>query len=105
MKRGALHWVELDKRRPAIIISPEVRNVHASDVIIIPCSASTRPMTWHVRLEKGEAGLAAASFAKCEQVVTMAKDWIDPKPLGMLSAAKLREVERALLSALGMQLA
>ncbi len=102
MKRGALHWVTIDKRRPAVIVSPEIRNRHASDVVVIPCSTSSRPMVWHVRLERGEAGLASTCFAKCEQVTTLSKEWIDPAPLGMLSARRLQELERALLSALGM---
>ena len=104
MNRGALHWVTIDKRRPAIIISPDIRNRHASDVIVVPCSSSTRPMPWHVRLERGEAGLPAASFAKCEQVMTISKEWIEAKPMGELSALRLREVERALVSALGMHM-
>lgn len=98
--RGALHWVELDKRRPAVIISPDRRNLLAGDVVIIPCSTVVRPMSWHVLLRRGEAGLPADSVVKCEQITTVPKALIALKPLGALSKERLREVERALLRAL-----
>jgi len=101
LKRGAIHWVSLDKRRPAVILSPDVRNRLANDVIIVPCSTSARAMAWHVRLRRGEAGLSQACMAKCEQIATVPKRWVDPAELGRLSPGRMREVELALLSALG----
>jgi mRNA-degrading endonuclease toxin of MazEF toxin-antitoxin module len=58
-------------------------------------------MAWHVRLRRGEAGLAQASMAKCEQIATVPKSWIDPAELGRLSPGRMREIELAVLSALG----
>ncbi|HWE24739.1 MAG TPA: type II toxin-antitoxin system PemK/MazF family toxin [Myxococcales bacterium] len=101
MKRGAIHWVSLDKRRPAVILSPDVRNRLANDVIIVPCSTSTRAMAWHVQLRRGEAGLAQACMAKCEQIATVPKSWVHATELGRLSPGRMREVELAILSALG----
>ena len=101
MRRGAVHWVSLDKRRPAVILSPEVRNRLANDVIVVPCSVSARAMPWHVQLRRGEAGLPHRCMAKCEQIATVPKRWIHPAELGALSPGRLREVELAVLSALG----
>jgi mRNA-degrading endonuclease toxin of MazEF toxin-antitoxin module len=101
LKRGAIHWVSLDKRRPAIVLSPEVRNRLANDVIVVPCSTGARAMSWHVRLRQGEAGVAQPCMAKCEQIATVPKSWVDPAELGRLSAGRMREVELAVLSALG----
>jgi len=101
VRRGAVHWVALDKRRPAIILSPDVRNRLANDVIIVPCSTRARAMTWHVQIRRGEAGVPQACMAKCEQVATVPKSWIDDVELGQLSARRMREVELAVLSALG----
>ena len=36
LRRGYLYWVSLDKRRPALLLSPDVRNDEARDVIVIP---------------------------------------------------------------------
>ena len=101
MKRGAIHWLSLDKRRPAVILSPDIRNRLANDVIIVPCSTSARAMAWHVPLRRGEGGLSQACMAKCEQIATVPKDWIGATELGRLSPGRMREVELAVLSALG----
>jgi mRNA-degrading endonuclease toxin of MazEF toxin-antitoxin module len=100
VRRGAIHWVALDKRRPAIILSADARNRSANDVVVIPCSTSAHRMRWHVWLRRGEGGLTEACMAKCEQVTTLHKDDVDPQELGVLSAARMRDIEHALLSAL-----
>ena len=101
MRRGAVHWVTSDKRRPAIVLSPDVRNRLANDVIIAPCSAAARRMPWHVHLRRGEAGLPQACLVKCEQIATVPGSWVEPAELGRLSAGRMREIELAVLSALG----
>ena len=100
-RRGHLYWVRLDKRRPALVLSPDYRNERAHDVIVVPCSPRIRLAPTHVVLRRGQGGLAEASVLKCEQVTTLAKDDIG-EPLGnALAAATMREVERAVLRALG----
>ena len=102
LERGYLHWVELDKRRPALIISPGYRNEHASDLIVIPCSTRIRSAPTHVLLRASEAGLARASILKCEQLTTLPRSLVSPAPLGPpLSSRRLAEVERAVLRAVG----
>ena len=100
MKRGALVWALLDKRRPAVIVSPDSRNEAAKDVLLVPCSTSARRMRWHVYLGRGEGGLPHESMALCEQVGPLDKEFVGSE-LGTLSEARMREIERALLSALG----
>lgn len=103
MKRGSVHWAELDKRRPAVVISPDRRNESANDVIVIPVSTSARRMRWHVQLRRGEAGLPQDSSVRCESVITVPKQFVEPEELGVLSHARIREIEAALLSALGIE--
>jgi len=95
--------VSLDKRRPAVIVSADSRNRAANDVVVVPCSTSAHRMRWHVGLRKGEGGLPEASMAKCEQVTTLNKRDVEPDELGVLSAARMREIEGALLSALAIE--
>ena len=52
--RGQLYWVHLDKRRPAVVMSTNLRNALANDVILVPCSSTHRPLLTHVRLGSGE---------------------------------------------------
>ena len=78
MIRGSVHWAAVDKRRPVIIVSADSRNETAHDVLVVPCSTSVRPMGWHVRLGRGEAGLALPSMALCEHIDVVQKEDIEP---------------------------
>ncbi len=101
-RRGHLYWVSLDKRRPALVLSPDYRNQHASDVIIIPCSTRLRLAPTHVFLRRGQGGLAESSVLKCEQITTLPKADIRGQALGRpLPPALLHAVERAVLRAIG----
>jgi len=102
LRRGYLHWARLDKRRPVLVISPDYRNERASDVLVIPCSTRLRDAPTHVRLRAREGGVAAECVLKCEQITTLHIDELEPKPLGKaLAAARLAEVEVAVLRAIG----
>jgi mRNA-degrading endonuclease toxin of MazEF toxin-antitoxin module len=103
LRRACLHWAEMDKRRPVLIVSPESRNEHASDLIVVPCSSVLRGGPWHVRLSKGEGGLERSSVLLCEQITTLVKKRLDPEPLGgPLAVDRMAEVERAVRLAIGM---
>ena len=102
-RRGHLYWVNLDKRRPALVLSPDYRNQHVSDVIVVPCSSRLRPAPTHVMLRRGQGGLAEDSVLKCEQITTLSKANVYHAALGKpLTTAVLRVVERAVLRAIGM---
>jgi mRNA-degrading endonuclease toxin of MazEF toxin-antitoxin module len=97
-----MYLARLDKWRPVLIVSPNVRNELASDVIVVPCSTRLSEAPTHVRLRRGEGGLASASVLKCEQITTLHKDDVRKAPLGApLSSARLLEVERGILRAIG----
>jgi mRNA-degrading endonuclease toxin of MazEF toxin-antitoxin module len=102
LRRGYVYWAVLDKRRPALLLSPDARNDRARDVIVIPASTVMREGPWHVRLKKGEGGLTAPSVLLCEQITTVPKDCLDTTALGgPLSSRRISEVERAVLRAIG----
>jgi mRNA interferase MazF len=102
LRRGYLYVAHLDKLRPVLVISPDVRNELASDVIVIPCSTRLSAAPTHVRLRRGEGGLSEASILKCEQITTLHKDDVRRQPLGgSLPPKRLLEVERAILRAIG----
>lgn len=110
-RRGSLYWVRLPgepgrKGRPAVVVSPDVRNRLASDVIVVPVSSVLREAPTHVRLRAREGGLPRSSVVKCEQITTLARDRLEPRPLGgPLSAARLVEIEKAILRAIGVPVA
>jgi mRNA-degrading endonuclease toxin of MazEF toxin-antitoxin module len=102
--RGMLYWLRMpgDKRRPALVVSPNNRNAAAMEILVVPISSQLRFGPWHVHLSATEAGLPRTSVAKCEDVQPMHRDLFEPRPIGgPLAAARMREVETALMSALG----
>ena len=106
-RRGYVYWVHVPgepggKRRPALVVSPDSRNRLASDVIVVPLSTVLREAPTHVRLRPAEAGVRRASVAKCEQIATLRRDRLGPRPIGgSLSRARMTEIERAILRAIG----
>ncbi len=105
-RRAHLYWVSVPdeprgKRRPALVVSPDARNRLANDVIVVPISSALREAPTHVRLGAREGGLSRPSMAKCEQITTLRRERLLPRPLGALSAARMTEVEKAILRAIG----
>ena len=69
------------KARPALIVSMDVRNRLANDVIVVSVSTTQRPAPTHVRLPAGEGG--RGPFA------------------GAINPALMQEVEKAIQRAIG----
>lgn len=102
-KRGEIYLANLDKPRPAIILSVDQLNRHALDVCVVPITTKQHVrFVLRVPLKKGDGGLDADCWAKCDQVTMLEKVSLRPRPLGALSAAKLQEVERQVKFALGL---
>ncbi len=106
IRRGMLYWVVMpnEKQRPALVLSHDRRNELASNIVVVPCSSQLRFGPWHVELSKKESGLSAPSVLRCEDIQTVSKDRVrTPAIGGPLSATRLEEVRRALLSALAFE--
>lgn len=106
--RGQVFWVRLPghprdaKVRPALVVSIDVRNRLANDVLVVPLTTTLRPAPTHVWIPAGEGGLPQDSMAKCEQITTLDKSFLSRGPLGgMIRLALLREVEKAVLRSIG----
>jgi len=62
-RRGEIYLVKLPghpsdpKNRPALVVSIDVRNRMANDVIVVPISTNLRYAPTHVKLPAGEGGL------------------------------------------------
>ena len=101
-RRGNLYWTRLDKRRPVLVLSINARNERAGDLIVVPCSTTLREAPTHVRLSRGEGGVPQACMVKCEQITTLVQDDLDTTALGSpLAGARLREIELAVMRAIG----
>jgi mRNA interferase MazF len=107
-RRGEIYLVRLPghpsdiKDRPALVVSLDVRNRLANDVILVPLSTTLRLAPTHVELPAGEGGLKETSMAKCEQVTTLDKSFLIRGPFaGTINTSLMREVEKAIQRAIG----
>lgn len=107
-KRGEIFLVNLPakpkdtKSRPALVVSLDIRNKLANDIIVIPLTTTLRPVPTHVLLPTGEGGLSKASMVKCEQITTIDKSFLVRGPFaGKISSEKMSEIEKAINIAVG----
>ena len=107
-RRGEIYLVRLPghpsdpKNRPALVVSMDVRNHLANDVIVVPLSTTLRPAPTHVEIPPGEGGLKHPSMAKCEQVTTLDTSFLLRGPFaGTISPLLMRDVEKAIQRAIG----
>lgn len=95
---------EQEGYRPAVIVQNDTGNQYGETVIVAPITTD-RPekanLPTHVYLE-AEAGLTAPSIILAEQIRTVSKDRL-MEHIGMLSAARMREVNGALLVSVGVR--
>lgn len=90
------------KSRPALVVSPDVRNELANSVLAVPVTTNLRASPAHVLLPARQGGLSHDSMARCENVSYLHKSRLGHGPLaGKISPALMREVERCLLRSLG----
>ena len=107
-RRGEMYLVKLPgqpqdtKARPALIVSLDVRNRLANDVIVVPISTYLRKSPTHVMLSEGEGGLHRDSMVKCEQITTLDKSFLIRGHFSRtISPDKMIEVENAVQRAIG----
>lgn len=107
-RRGEIYLVRIPghpsdtKARPALVVSMDVRNRLANDVIVVPLSTTLRPAPTHVGLPAGEGGLKETSMAKCEQVTTLDKGFLLRGPFaGTISPSLMQDIEKAIQIAIG----
>lgn len=84
--------------RPALIIQTDAANSNPNypNTIVLAVSTKGKPVPFHISLKpSGENGLKEASFVKCEQVLTVAKDRL-VRRLGTVVERDLQQIRRAL---------
>lgn len=107
-QRGEICLVKLPghprdrKTRPALVVSLDIRNQLANDIMVVPLSTTLRAAPTHVRIEQGEGGLDHVSMAKCEQLTTLDKEFLLRGPFaGKVRDATMTEIQHAIMRAIG----
>lgn len=102
-KRGEVYLVQLDKPRPALVLSVDPLNKFALDVCVVALTTvEHRRFSMRVPIKKGDARLNFDCWAKCDQVTTLESNLLKYPPIGTLSPSVLRQIEEQVRVALGL---
>jgi len=102
-KRGEVYLVQLDKPRPAIVVSVDPLNKFALDVCMVAVTTvEHKNFSVRVPIKKGDANLNFNCWAKCDQVTTLEKSLLKYPPIGILSISALSRIEEQLRVTLGL---
>lgn len=86
--------MQLDRPRPAAVLSVDALNKHALDVCVVGITTvERRTFSMRVPIKKGEANLDFHCWAKCDQVTTLEKTLLRYPPSGVLPSGILARVE------------
>jgi len=102
-KRGEVYIVQLDKPRPALVLSVDQINKHALDVCVVGLTTvEHKTFTMRVPIKKGEANLNFDCWAKCDQVTSLEKAFLRYPAIGVLPAATFARIEEQVRICLGL---
>lgn len=108
-RRGEIWWVRLPGQpvdshqpRPGLVVSDDVRNRLADDVMVVPVFSRGRLGPTRVALPAGVGGIPRDSVLFCEELTTIADVFLTGGPLGPVVPAPLLDaVVRAVRRAVG----
>ena len=102
-KRGEVYIVQLDKPRPAVVLSVDQINKHALDVCVVGIiTVEHKTFSMRVPIKKGEANLNFDCWAKCDQVTNLERTLLRFPAVGVLSAATFAHIEEQVRICLGL---
>jgi mRNA interferase MazF len=82
--------------RPAIVVSTDILNNGAGNlVVIVPVGSTSYGLRSHIEMERGESGLDHPSFARCDQIRVISTERIVTKR-GVAALDEIRAIDQAL---------
>lgn len=102
MRRGEIYWASLDPpagRRPVLVVTRDALIPHLTRITVAPVTRTVRGIRSEVPVGRRE-GISADSVASCDNLTTIPKVGVDPRPVGRLGPAKLSQLDQALRFAL-----
>jgi mRNA interferase MazF len=99
---GATRGHEQAGRRPVLVLSVDAFNAGPADlVIVLPITATIRPIPAHVAVNPPEGGLRVPSAILCDAIRSVTKSCL-VAPWGSVTPATLADVELAVRALLGL---
>lgn len=84
------------KKRPAVVISINVRNQLASSVLVVPFTSdvTSGETPTRILLKAGEGGLLGDSLALCDNISAIGKLYLEQGPYGAISPESLNRIQQ-----------
>jgi mRNA interferase MazF len=101
--RGGVYWVELDKRRPCVVVSsPDVLDVDVWQTHVVPLTANLdrAPFAGNVLLPAQTTGLSKDSVAVPLGLELVERSWLSER-VGQLPRALVEAIDDGLRAVLG----
>jgi mRNA interferase MazF len=87
---------EQSGRRPAVVVSADPLNDSRAGVtIVVPLTTTARGLPSHIEIDKSRSGLDEVSYAKCEDVKSIAEQRLIAR-LGAVEEQAMFQIARAL---------
>lgn len=102
--RGEVYHVDLGQpvghepafRRPAVVVSVDIlNNGPGGSVTVVPLTTARYGLRIHVELEPDGSGLGRTSYARCDQLRTVAVERLLSRQ-GMLDPQRIQAIDQAL---------
>jgi mRNA interferase MazF len=99
----ALRQLGDTKKRPVVVVSPDIRNELTDSVIVVPFTSNLAGVEnpTRVLIPAGEGGLQADSLAVCENVSALRQTFLEQGPYGQINAVSLARIQRAIQVLIG----
>ena len=95
--------MQLDKPRPAVVLSVDPINKFALDVCVVGLTTvEHKKFSMRVHIRKGDGNTSSDCWAKCDQTTTLEKNLLRYPAMGTLSAVSLGRIEEQVKICLGL---
>ena len=99
----ALKNVGDTKKRPAVVVSLDIRNQLSNTVLVVPFTSDLRggETPTRIKLRRGEGGLTTDSLAMCDYICTVSKNYLERGSLGSITSVSLSSIQEGISIAIG----
>lgn len=104
VRRGGVHWLDMDKRRPCVVVSsPEVLRVAVWQTHVVPLTSNTQraERAGNVLLPAAATGLGRDSVAVPLGLELVDRAWLH-EAVGLIPEVLLEAVDRGIRLMLGL---
>jgi mRNA interferase MazF len=86
------------KKRPAVVVSINVRNQLSSSVLVVPFTSdlTSGETPTRILIKAGEGGLLTDSLALCDNISAIRKVYLEQGLYGALSPESLQRIQRGI---------